>query len=88
MHLWRWGGGEHWHRESDPAKRWESRIEYFLILTPFKSKAEAPALSFARLCWGDPYELNFYPRNYIKQARELARQGMFVSVDPHVEIDG
>jgi hypothetical protein len=81
MHLWRWSGGYHWHSEPDPDKRWSSRVEKFVVLTPFKSKAAGPALQFARLCWGEPYEMYFYPRTYIVDARAIISRRRFVFAD-------
>ena len=51
---------------------WRSPKNFVLL-----GKDRKRALSFARDVWGDIEKVLFYPKNYIRDARELVEQGFF-----------
>lgn len=54
---------------------WQSRCEVFLVWTPSASEARERALTYARQQLGEPHEVHVYPRNYIREARQLLAVG-------------
>lgn len=59
---------------------WKSRCEQFVVMTPFKREARAPALAYATERWGEPHEIHLYPRNYVQLAGHLISVGRVVEV--------
>jgi hypothetical protein len=55
----------------------ELRWEHFLVWTTSKPEARNRARAYATDRWGPPHELHVYPRNYIREARELVAEGRY-----------
>lgn len=51
----------------------------FLVLTPDRKEARRIAADYAERTWGIPHSIDIYPRNYIKEARQLAARGRIAS---------
>jgi hypothetical protein len=47
----------------------------FLVMTPSLPEARKRAHAFAAARWGEPHHVYYYPRTYVKQARELYALG-------------
>jgi len=64
----------------DPDPRWVRGLRpvhhKFIVGTPYKAEAIERARTFATARWGKPEDIDIYPRNYIREARELFAQGM------------
>ena len=51
------------------------RWQKFLVWTPHRKDAVLRATRYARQTWGQPDEIRVYPRNYVRQARQLLAVG-------------
>lgn len=59
----------------------DSKIMYrkFIVGTPYRDQARERAKRYiAEKGWGIPTSLNFYPRNYVKKARQLFESGDYI----------
>jgi hypothetical protein len=56
---------------------WAHRSEPFVVMTPYKSQAVPGAEMYAKR-FGTPTEIHYYPRNYIKAARQFFEAGRVV----------
>ena len=54
-------------------------VRRFLVMTPAKAEASKRAKAFAAghaEAWGEPTKILLYPRNYIKNARQMYADGL------------
>jgi hypothetical protein len=54
----------------------ELTFRKFLVMTPYVTEAQERAHAYARQHWGEPDNIHYYPRNYVRKARDLYLLGL------------